>query len=274
MDGPGGLPPAPPLLPKGIGDILNAAFGMYKENWMQFAKIVAVVAIPVSFIQAFAQDQFFTSKAVHIVTNQATGQVTIDTGSGFGRAIGTAILLGLLGGLVYQVMAGAIARAAASSVVGLPVDIDASYRFGLARLGSILLIGLLVGLSVGVGLIFLVIPGLFLAVKFAVSIPTLVVENKRGTKAMSRSWELTGGHFWHVVGTFLVAFIIAGIVSAVLTAPFSGGWFLRAIGSSIAQIVTAPFTAIVTILIYLDLRARKENLSSDGLRAELASSGA
>jgi hypothetical protein len=246
--GPGnGLPPAPPLLPKGIGDILNAAFTLYKQKWRDFFLIVAIVAVPLSIVQYFLADQL--------------------------AAVGASILFALVGVLIYEIMAGALTRAAAGSVVGVEIDADASYRYGLARLGSILLIGILTGLAVGIGFIFLIIPGLFLLVKFAVSIPALVVENKRGTKAMSRSFELTSGHFWHVAGTVLLAAILTGIVSGILTAPFSsGGWFLRAIAASIAQIVTAPFTALVAVLVYLDLRARKESLTSDGLRAELAAS--
>ena len=42
-------------------------------------------------------------------------------------------------------------------------------------------------------------------------------------------------------------------------------WIFQAI----AQIITAPFTALVTVLLYLDLRARRRSLSADGLRAEL-----
>ena len=271
--GPGnGLPPAPPLLPKGIGDILNAAFTLYKEKWQQFFVIVAVVAVPLSIVQYFLTDQFLT-KSVTSEVDPTTGQVHLVTTGSFGSLIGGTVLVGLVLVLISLVLQGAITRAAAGSVVGMPIDASESYGYGLARLGSIVLIGILTGLAVGIGLLFLVIPGLFLLVKFAVSIPALVVEDRRGTKAMSRSYELTGGHFWHVAGTVLLAAIITGIVSGILTAPFSSsGWFLRAIAASIAQIVTAPFTALVSVLVYLDLRARKESLTSDGLRAELARS--
>jgi len=271
--GPGsGLPPAPPLLPKGIGDILSAAFTLYKEKWQQFFVIVAVVAVPISIIQYFLTDQFLT-KSVTTQVDPVTGRVTLVTTGSFGALVGGTILVGLVLVLIALVLQGAITRAAAGSVVDMEIDTSESYRYGLARLGSIVLIGILTGLAVGIGLIFLVIPGLFLLVKFAVSIPALVVEDKRGTQAMSRSYQLTGGHFWHVTGTVLLAAIITGIVSGILTAPFaSSGWFLRAIAASIAQIVTAPFTALVAVMVYLDLRARKESLTSDGLRAELARS--
>jgi hypothetical protein len=271
--GDGGLPPAPPLLPKGVGDILNAAFTLYKENWQRFLTIVAVVAVPLSIIQYFLRDQFFTANIVRRV-NPITGQPELTTSGGsFGRVVGGALLLGLINVIIYFVITAAITRAAASSVVGLPIDVSESYGYGIARLGSIALISILTGLAVGVGLIFLIIPGLIFAVKFAVSVPALVVEDRRGTAAMSRSWQLTGGHFWHVTGAVVVALLITSVASSILTIPFvNSGWFLQSIGAAIAQIVTAPFTALVTVLVYLDLRARKESLTSDGLRAELARS--
>jgi hypothetical protein len=41
---------------------------------------------------------------------------------------------------------------------------------------------------------------------------------------------------------------------------------------SIGSIITMPFMALVTVLLYLDLRVRKEGLSDETLRRELAAS--
>ena len=56
-----------------------------------------------------------------------------------------------------------------------------------------LLVSVLVGLATVGGLILLVIPGIYIGVRLAVSIEALVVEGRRGTQAMGRSWELVGG---------------------------------------------------------------------------------
>ena len=64
---------------------------------------------------------------------------------------------------------------------------------------------------------------------FAVAIPALVVENRRGTDAMSRSWNLVKGHFWHAFGLIVLTFIIVavseGIIGAIGTA-ISDNWFV------------------------------------------------
>jgi hypothetical protein len=68
--------------------------------------------------------------------------------------------------------------------------VEASYRYGLKRLWSVILVSILVGLVVAGGFILLVIPGIIFLVFLSVSIPVLIVEGRRGTQAMGRSWNL------------------------------------------------------------------------------------
>jgi hypothetical protein len=125
------------------------------------------------------------------------------------------------------------------------------------------------------GLILFVIPGIYIGVRLAVSIEALVVEGHRGTQAMGRSWELVGGHWWHAFGTLLVAALLTGLVNALITAPFGGtSWFLQAVVAAVATVVTLPYGVLVGVLLYLDLRARKENLTLETLRTDLQASAA
>jgi fructose-specific phosphotransferase system IIC component len=76
-----------------------------------------------------------------------------------------------------------------------------------------------------------------------------------------------------VFGALFVAAVLAGLVSGLLTAPFGSNLALRAIGQSIGQIITMPFTALVGVLLYLDVRVRKERYDPTQLEADLARSG-
>jgi hypothetical protein len=98
-----------------------------------------------------------------------------------------------------------------------------------------------------------------------------VIEDRRGREALKRSWNLVSGHFWHAVAIILVATIMASLVTSLISSIGGDNWFVRWIFAAIAQIITAPFTALVGVLLYLDLRARKEALTANVLRAELAS---
>jgi hypothetical protein len=153
--------------------------------------------------------------------------------------------------------------------------VEQSYRFGFHRLGAVLVVSVLVGLATIAGLILFIIPGIYLGVRLCVSIEALVVEGRRGTQAMGRSWGLVGGHWWHAFFTLLVAALLTGVVNAVITAPFSAtNWFVQAVAAAVATVVTLPYGVLVGVLLYLDLRARKERLTMDTLRADLQASAA
>jgi hypothetical protein len=70
--------------------------------------------------------------------------------------------------------------------------------------------------------------------------------------------------------------LLTGIVNAVITAaPFGAtGWFVQAVAGAVATVVTLPYGVLVGVLLYLDLRARKENLTLEALRADLQASAA
>lgn len=113
----------------------------------------------------------------------------------------------------------------------------------------------LVGLAVVGGLILLVIPGIYIGMRLAVSTQALVVEGRRPTQAMDRSWELVRGHWWHAFGTLIVAGLLTGVVNAVITAPFSGSnWFAQAFAAAVATVITLPYGVLVGVLLYLDRR--------------------
>jgi hypothetical protein len=271
-------PPPPPggaaggtyFQPRGIGDILGAAFDLYKRHWQAFIQIVAIVVIPLTLIQYFLRDQ--VTDNTNVVVNQTTGQITVTGGTSFWVGTLGGLLVSLIGVLIWQVLTGAISRAAAGSLVGEVVTPGNAFSYGFNRLWSIILIGILVALIVTGGLILLIIPGIIFAVKLSVSIPALVVENRRGTAAIGRSWNLTTGHFWHVFGTWIIAYIITWIVAGILAAIAGSNWFVQGLLVSIGSIITMPFMALVTVLLYLDLRVRKEGLSDETLRRELTAS--
>jgi hypothetical protein len=139
------------------------------------------------------------------------------------------LLAALAGILMHLVLTGAITRAVAAEVAGEDPSVEQSYRFGFHRLGSVLLVSVLVGLAtigglilvtaglflanailrgrdldvtsapVGPVILLFIIPGIYVGVRLAVSIEALVVEGRRGTEAMGRSWGLVGGHWWHAL---------------------------------------------------------------------------
>jgi hypothetical protein len=251
------------LRPRGIGEMLSTAFQLYRRYWRTLLPIAALVVVPLTLLEHAIGDW---------VRGRGQLQDQVATVSFWAQATAW-LLAALVGLLLYQVLTGAITRAIAAGVTGQDPGVEQSYRFGFARLGPILVVSILVGLATLVGLILLIIPGIYIGVRLAASTQALVVEGKRGTRALRRSWDLVGGHWWHAAFTVLLAGLLTSVVDAIITAPFSAGaWLAQAVAAAVATTVTLPYGALVGVLLYLDLRARREQLDLDTLRADLQAS--
>src|SRR5919107_3233125 len=251
--------------PMGIGEILSTAFQLYQRHWRTLLAIAAVVVVPFTLLQ------YLLGNWVRDRGEVTSNGLVVDEAT---WSVGLAGLVAALAGVVmFLVLTGAITRAVAAEVAGEDPGVEQSYRFGFHRLGSVLLVSVLVGLATVAGLILLIIPGIYIGVRLAVSIEALVVEGRRGTEAMGRSWELVGGHWWHAFGALVVAGLLTGVVNAVITTPFNNtSWFVQAIAAAVATVITMPYGVLVGVLLYLDLRAHKETLTLEGLRADLQAS--
>lgn len=279
-DSMGGAPPPPPPPPSGggggplpartLGDILSTAFEVYKANAAKLITIVAIVVIPLAFIGSLIENVIFKVETETITIGDTTVETAVSS-RGFFAALAAAMVVAALAFVMQFVLQAAMVRAGAQAVIGDPVDAEASYRYGFKRLGSVILIALLSGLIIFAGFLLLVIPGIIFAVFLSLAIPALVVENRRGTDALGRSWNLVSGSFWHVLGTILVAGIITGVIGGIIGAIGGSNFFLSWVFNAIGQIITTPFAALVGVILYLDVRARRESLTAETLRGEIAS---
>jgi hypothetical protein len=152
------------------------------------------------------------------------------------------------------------------------------------RPGAILWTATLSALATMVGGLFCVFPGVLAAVGFALAMPVVLLEGRRGTDALRRSWRLMAVEWPRVVGMWVVA--IAGMV--VLMSPLSilffgaardpaamldlrSGW--RGIGLQVSQIAIQllmfPLPVIGTTLVYLHARREQENIPPAELQLQM-----
>ena len=75
---------------------------------------------------------------------------------------------------------------------------------------------ILAGIGIGIGLILLIVPGLYLLTIWSVVGPAIVVERTGVFGAFGRSHELVKGDGWSVFGTILVAFLIVAVAAAIV----------------------------------------------------------
>jgi galactitol-specific phosphotransferase system IIC component len=120
----------------------------------------------------------------------------------------------------------------------------------------------------------------------------VVLEHEGPARSLARSWRLVQRSFWRVFGISLLAGLIVVVTAAVLQIPFTliagatgggnaylpgttgsfAGVVISAIGSIVAGAVARPISAGVAVLLYVDLRMRREGLDL-ALQTAAASGG-
>jgi hypothetical protein len=133
------------------------------------------------------------------------------------------------------------------------------------RAGSVVAVSIMAGILIGLGALFLIIPGILIAVWTVVATPVAAIEGLKNSAALARSRDLTRGHFWHVLGTMLLAWII--VMGLLFGLAIALGMVFASIGvpQRLTELLTGllmvplfPLIAVTTSLLYYDLRVRGE----------------
>jgi len=172
----------------------------------------------------------------------------------------TLIAIGVLGGIITTGVTLIIAAPAVPLIIasGLPTTGEWTTAAIVAvALGLFLLIvGVHVAMAVAVRLYFAAL--------------VAVLEEEGAVRSLMRSWELTAGHFWRVLLTLLVLSLLVSVGAMILSIPaqlITGlvGLASLAVAQSLSgafqgltQVVLQPVQSVGAVLLYYDLRMRKE----------------
>lgn len=147
-----------------------------------------------------------------------------------------------------QVLASSFLQLIINSVVGVSIfasileilrNNGGRYRFnhGLSPVVYLKVVGcqFIYGLAVYVGLIFLIAPGIFFAVRWVFA-PIYLIDHPEASigEALRASWDKTADHFWPLLGLGIVTGIIAGAGLLVCCV----GYFFTMTILYVAQVIT------------------------------------
>ena len=128
-------------------------------------------------------------------------------------------------------------------------------------LASLIVVGILAGLGIGIGLILLIVPGLFLLTIWAVVAPVVVLERTGVGGAFGRSRELVRDNGWQVLGALVIFLLILVAGSAILGAiGAAAGAVGRIIAGILSSVLFAPLLALTSTTLYFHLREIKGDL--------------
>ena len=300
-----------PLRPLTVGELFNGAFQAVRVNpQTMFGFAFAIMAV-VGLVQAFFASSS-TSSLTRALSSGDTEDLVYSLGSSMGSFVtsgltllATAFLSGMLALTVWDAVLGRKSSPADAwhrfSPRFVPVLL-ATFLIGIIEFVVIVLV-LLVFLipfflvvvnaasarsydsaSAGIGgalsIIFLMVVALiaaacFFAVKFAFTSSAVVLEGLGPIDALKRSWSLSKGSFWRILGRIWLIGIVTGLISGVLgavvgailgvgaNAADSVGMLVAfsAFVSALLSAVVIPVQSSFYTLMYLDERMRKENLA-------------
>ena len=246
----------PELRPFGVGEMLDAAIKIYRDRFTTLITVTAVVVVPLGILQAMLTAQILSDPA--------------DLGAGL-----ASLVLAVVGVVVTQVATAAVTLAIADAYLDNEAPWQSYLAAAFSRTGAVVGASLLFGLAVLVGFLGLIVGAVVIGAGLGVFMPALMVERLGATQSLRRAWNLSNGHKWRIFGTWLVAYIIVVVVSVIVGTVFAFGITTTSVVADqllavAASVLTTPFMASVVVVIYFDLRVRKEGFDLEMLSGQIA----
>lgn len=309
------MPPAPPpppnadakpgvipLRPLGVGEILDGSISAMRRNPAVMLGVAAVVMAITLVISAVFQWLLYDRMNDVIGRGQNGAAVSeADVMAVLSSSIVLALVTVVVTVLARVFLTGFLTSAVGKAVVGKPAgfrEVFADVRPRLLRLLGLTMVIVLVAMvwavlvvlvalnsrGGGVVLMLLSIPlVIYVLIKISLATPALVLEHGKVFGSLGRSAQLVRGSWWRVFGIQLLAWLIAAVITLIVSLPFeylAGGFesgfgdpmapqyvpvtmtyvLLTSIGALIASTFVEPFVAGVTALLYIDRRMRTEGL--------------
>jgi hypothetical protein len=181
--------------------------------------------------------------------------------------------IALIAGAVLQA---ALTRATATHLAGARPSLVRCLETGLTLILPLIALSLIIGISVGIGLILLIVPGVILWVLWSVAIPAVVQERIGVFDALRRSIDLTRGNrgniflilFATVIGLGVFGWIVRVTIGPLLGIAASQP--MAALLEAVLASITSMVMLTIETCIYVELRNVKDGVAPSELASIFA----
>lgn len=218
-------------------ELIGATFTLYRRYPWLFIVLAGVVVVPFDVISLLGEPGGPLHGAARVIVAQALSVADF--------------------ALVVPLISALHVFAVEDVRQGREPDLASVGRRGVASLRVVSPAVFLSWLGITLGFIALIVPGVLLALRWAVVAQTGALGATGWRNALERSAGLTEGNRGHVFGLFVLVGVIdlipVGIHLAVFGTALTVGSFVVSTGFSI---LTSSFTALAVAFLYFDLMAR------------------
>jgi hypothetical protein len=273
------------LRPLGVGEILDNAIQVYRKNFRALLTMTAVAVVPLQVITILVN---LSARSSHTQTTTTGGFSFSNTSTSGNNDVGVH-LAAFVVVLMLTIVAGRLAVGACTRGIadaylgGAKADARSSLRVAFGSIGSLLWLEVLAIPAIIIATCFCIAPGVWLYVSWIVATPVLLIERLKGTHALRRSFALVKNRWWQAFGLALVATLLTGavttvfrlfLVGVILATRDSGSTVYivsNGVIGAISSLFTTPLIAATYVILYFDLRVRREGLDLQLVLANLDS---
>ena len=237
----GGFPQSSdPLVTSDISGWWRAGTEIFQRSW----RTVGILMLVGVFIPSLVLGSTFAFTSEPMTATWDGGQF----GFSFAGNLFPSFLVGIIMGyLIAAAWSGAL-RAIVKEAAGQPVSIGESFAYGFRRGVPLWGWGILAYLTVSVGLVLCILPGLYFLVSLSLLAPAATFE--RGSP-YARSFKLVNRNFGGALGRLILAWLVVAVFSCVVS--LIGGLLVAAFGLTGAAltVVTLVVNVIVSLVMLL-----------------------
>lgn len=255
---------SPRFEPMTTGVLLDRAFRLYTGNFALMLGIAAAAYVPFYLIMLAIQSSF---------------------GSGFPSRDGSIatllfqlVFMILWASIAFPIASGATTFAISERYLGNDVTIGDALRRSLSHFFPLSIAQITATIRVVFGFFLLVIPGILWMLSYSLIVPVILVEGQKAIPSLRRSRDLIKGFRGKAFCILLVVNLLQLVLAAgvdmlagmLFSAATGGGNILGAAMNNLLSIFLTPLGIIAAILLYYDMRIRKEGFDLEMLSRAFA----
>lgn len=249
----------------GVEEIVDGAFVLYRRRFLACFVAMSLVQVPVTVGLTL-----ITETALRKIREAGTDVDLLSQGVTY--ALVVVLPYALLSLVATQVGTGAITYLVGKSCIGETVGVVEAYRWALRRSLPLLGTAAVIGVACVLGFALFVVPGVIAFLVSFAAVPAVMLEDRGVKDGILRSYELATGSIGRVAGVRLLVALFLGACLLI-------GWSVagsvterpdaRMLLAQVPTLLAGPVDAISMVLLYFDLRVRREGMDIERMAAAL-----